>query len=325
MMERRRTGANRAPTTEIPAEHQVWQRTQADLQKFVTARNEDGTVEKVSKTNRYINKFPASDDVIKTQEILNQFKDLKAKLSGNLESTKAAAEKEVKILDDALEHLSILLALRRSSDTAGAAGDNNKRTKRIRLSSPAQHGHSPSPAPASSASGSSIPKITVRLPTRSVEREKAGGALREGRRVAFHPPKVDDQEVGWILGLVTKSFIQNGKQMYEIQDADTETPRPPYITDMNSIIPLPDPSAPMGSPAHPASYPEYPPGTDVMAIYVSTTSFYRAVVVAGPKDTWVSGRTVRKEPQYKLKFEEDGDKVHSVNVSDIVERPSKGD
>jgi hypothetical protein len=34
---------------------------------------------------------------------------------------------------------------------------------------------------------------------------------------------------------------------------------------------------------------------------------------------------VRKEPQYKLKFEEDGDRVHSVNVSDIVERPAKAE
>ncbi|KAG9092847.1 hypothetical protein FRC06_011771 [Ceratobasidium sp. 370] len=325
-MERRRTGASRAPTGD-PLEHSVlWQRTHADLQKFVAARAEDNTVEKVAKINRYISKFPTSDDAIKTPETLGHFKELKTKLSAGLESTKASAEKEVEILDQALEHLSILLALRRSSDNSGGASDNAKRAKRIRLSSPAQHAHSPSPAPASSASGSSLPRITVRLPTRSVEREKSGGVpLREGRRVAFHPPKVDDQDAGWILGLVTKAFTQGGKQMYEIQDADTETPRPPYVTDMNSIIPLPDNSAPIGSPAHPASYPEYPPGTEVMAIYVSTTSFYRAVVVAGPKDPWVGGRTVRKEPQYKLKFEEDGDKVHSVNVSDIVERPAKAE
>ncbi|KAG8735309.1 hypothetical protein FRC12_018146, partial [Ceratobasidium sp. 428] len=132
----------------------------------------------------------------------------------------------------------------------------------------------------------------------------------------------DDQDAGWILGLVTKSFVQGGKQMYEIQDADTETPRPPYVTDMSSIIPLPDNNAPVGSPAHPSSYPEYPPGAEVMAIYVSTTSFYRAVVVTGPGGPGLSGRqTVRKEPQYKLRFEEDGDRVHNVNVSDIVERP----
>ncbi|KAG9121571.1 hypothetical protein FRC07_002417, partial [Ceratobasidium sp. 392] len=297
-----------------------------DLQKFVAARTEDNTVEKVAKINRYISKFPTSDDVIKTPETLGQFKELKTKLSAGLDSTKATADKEVKILDEALEHLSILLALRRSSENSGGPGENAKRAKRIRLSSPAQHAHSPSPAPASSASTNSLPRITVRFNNRAAEREKSGGApLREGRRVAFHPPKGDDQDAGWILGLVTKSFMQGGKQMYEIQDADTETPRPPYVTDMSSIIPLPDNSAPMGSPAHPASYPEYPPGTEVMAIYVSTTSFYRAVVVAGPKDPWVGGRTVRKEPQYKLKFEEDGDRVHSVNVSDIVERPAKAE
>jgi hypothetical protein len=66
--------------------------------------------------------------------------------------------------------------------------------------------------------------------------------------------------------------------------------RRPYVTDMHSIIPLPDANAPVGTPAHPASYPEHPPGAEVMAIYVSTTSFYRAVVVAGPKEPWIGGR-----------------------------------
>jgi hypothetical protein len=62
------------------------------------------------------------------------------------------------------------------------------------------------------------------------------------------------------------------------------------MTDIRSLIALPDPDAPVGSAAHISSYPEFSKGTEVMAIYESTTSFYRAVVVAGPKDPWQGGR-----------------------------------
>ncbi|CUA67599.1 hypothetical protein RSOLAG22IIIB_07462 [Rhizoctonia solani] len=319
-MERRRTGTNRAPAGDSQLEqYQVWTRTQGHLQKFMAARAEDNTIEKVTKVNRYIGKFPANEDMIKSAEMLDQYKPLKAKLAESLESTRAAAEKETKTLDEALELLSVLIALRRPADS-GASGENSKRTKRIRLSSPAHNAHSPSPAPSSHPSTSSLPRITVRLPTRSTEREKNGIPLREGRRVAFRPPKSEQ----WILGLVKRQFMESGRQMYEIQDADTEEPGPPFTTDIRSLIPLPDPDAPAGSLAHISSYPDFTKGTEVMAIYESTTSFYRAVVIAGPKDPWQGGRTVKKEPQYKLQFEDDEGRVQSIPAFDVVEWPGSG-
>ncbi|KAF8600217.1 hypothetical protein BDV93DRAFT_525506, partial [Ceratobasidium sp. AG-I] len=321
MDSRRRTGANRAATGELPGEqYQLWTRTHSDLQKFTAARVDDNTVEKVAKINKYISKFPTNDDTIKTPEQLSQFKDLKTKLAAGLEATKVAADKEVEILEEAIEHLQILLALRRPPENGGGPGEHPKRVKRIRLSSPAQNAHSPSPAPASSASGASLPRLTVRLPTRSGEREKAGGPLREGRRVAFRPPK---SEV-WILGLIKRHFMEGGRHIrYEVQDADTEEPGPPFTTDIRSLIPLPDPSAQPGSLAHYSSYPEFAPGAEVMAIYESTTSFYRAVVVAAPKEPG-AGRNGKKEPQYRLQFDDDGGKHQSVNVSDVIEWPGNG-
>ncbi|CAE6411513.1 unnamed protein product [Rhizoctonia solani] len=319
-MERRRTGANRAPAGDSQLEqYQVWTRTQGHLQKFIAARAEDNTVEKVTKVNRYIGKFPANEDMIKSAEMLDQYKPLKAKLAESLEAARASAEKETKTLDETLELLSVLIALRRPADS-GAPGENTKRTKRIRLSSPAHNAHSPSPAPSSHPSTSSLPRITVRLPTRSTEREKNGIPLREGRRVAFRPPKSEQ----WILGLVKRHFMESGRQMYEIQDADTEEPGPPFTTDIRSLIPLPDPDAPVGSSAHISSYPEFTKGTEVMAIYESTTSFYRAVVMAGLKDPWQGGRTVKKEPQYKLQFEDDDGRVQSIAAFDVVEWPGSG-
>ena len=50
------------------------------------------------------------------------------------------------------------------------------------------------------------------------------------------------------------------------------------------MIPLPDPEATRGTPAHPDSYPEFPTGSTVMALYPDTSCFYRAEVVASPKD-----------------------------------------
>ncbi|KAJ1303187.1 hypothetical protein OPQ81_011386 [Rhizoctonia solani] len=281
----RRTGANRAPAGDSQLEqYQVWTRTQGHLQKFMAARAEDNTIEKVTKVNKYIGKFPTSEDMIKSAEMLDQYKPLRAKLAEGLESTRVAAEKETKTLDEALELLSVLIALRRPADS-GASGENSKRTK-------------------------------LRLTTRSSERIP----LREGRRVAFRPPKSEQ----WILGLVKRQFMDNGRQMYEIQDADTEEPGPPFMTDIRSLIPLPDPDAPVGSPAHISSYPEFAKGTEVMAIYESTTSFYRAQVVAGPKDPWQGGRTVKKEPQYKLQFEDDEGRVQSIPAFDVVEWPGSG-
>lgn len=108
------------------------------------------------------------------------------------------------------------LSLLRTAYSRVLTGEHPKRAKRIRLSSPATNAHSPSPAPASSASGASLPRITVRLPTRSAEREKAGVPLREGRRVAFHPPGPDV----WILGLIKRHFMEGGRQMYVLLALD---------------------------------------------------------------------------------------------------------
>jgi hypothetical protein len=62
----------------------------------MSARAEDNTIEKITKVNRYIGKFPANEDVIKTSDMLDQYKPLKAKLTEGLESTRTAAEKEIK-------------------------------------------------------------------------------------------------------------------------------------------------------------------------------------------------------------------------------------
>ena len=55
-----------------------------------------------------------------------------------------------------------------------------------------------------------------------------------------------------------------------------------YKTTLKSILPLPDPDAPAGSPAHLTVYPEFSVGSTVMALYPDTSCFYRAEVIATP-------------------------------------------
>jgi SAGA-associated factor 29 len=57
-----------------------------------------------------------------------------------------------------------------------------------------------------------------------------------------------------------------------------------------SIIPLPDKDATPGSPAHLSAYQEFPTGATVMALYPDTSCFYRAEVIASPKDIPTQGR-----------------------------------
>lgn len=63
-----------------------------------------------------------------------------------------------------------------------------------------------------------------------------------------------------------------------------------YNTTLRAIIPLPDPNAPPTSASHVNAYPEFPTGSTVMALYPDTSCFYRAEVIATPKDMQPSGR-----------------------------------
>ena len=75
-----------------------------------------------------------------------------------------------------------------------------------------------------------------------------------------------------------------------------------YTAPLRAIIPLPDPTALPGSPAHVSSYQEFPAGSTVMALYPDTSCFYRAEVIATPKDLQPPGRVglILKDPFHLL-------------------------
>lgn len=63
-----------------------------------------------------------------------------------------------------------------------------------------------------------------------------------------------------------------------------------YNTTLRAIIPLPDPSAQPDSAEHLNAYPLFTAGSTVMALYPDTSCFYRAEVIASPKDVQSGNR-----------------------------------
>jgi SAGA-associated factor 29 len=249
---------------------------------------------------------------------IEQFRRLKSKLTAASDEIRVASEQESKVISEALEHLSVLIALR----SAPEAPLQEKRVKRLRMPSPSSNPSSPSPS-------------FSNRPSTNVQTAKARFAsqlpLQPGRKVAFRPSTAKQHDKGahdadseqWILAVVQR-MLNNDKTRYEVQDMDDEDNKC-FNTTIKWIIPLPDPKAPEGSPSHLSAYEYYPPGTVTLAVYPDTTAFYRAVVVTGYKDNIQPGsRTVpsqSKVPKYLLRFEEDDNQTRAVDAYLVIAHP----
>jgi len=262
------------------------------------------------------------------------------KLSTSLNEVKARSEDELKAIKEALEPVSILIALKRSPDNAMPL-EKRKRSGVVTPTSAA--GRTPGTTPPPHSITLSIP------PIRSAAQQSAGFSrepkarrealadqlpLKPGRKVAFRPVlkkgaigvDVKKDDVGgeeWIMASV-KRCINQDKNRYEVQDVDlTEDgqPGPCYNTTLRNLIPLPDPNAEIGSPTHPLSYETFQVGATVMAQYPDTTTFYRAEVVLGPIPAPPSNGKNKTYPFYRLKFEDDDGQVLTVVTHLVVAWP----
>jgi len=151
--------------------------------------------------------------------------------------------------------------------------------------------------------------------------------------VAFHPPSsgkaadgTSPEDMAWIMAKIVKSH--QDKYRYDVEDIEPQEDGKPlrYSASLRStplsIIPLPDKDAPSGSPAHITAYQEFLTGATVMALYPDTSCFYRAEVIASPKDIPTQGRN-SGTTYYKLKFEDDDDQEHMVSAAEVVEWPGQ--
>ncbi|KAF7973739.1 hypothetical protein HWV62_14314 [Athelia sp. TMB] len=245
------------------------------------------------------------------------------------------------MIDDALEQLSVLIALRKAPESEHP----EKRNKRPRIASPSR-GSTPGSAPFLGATKITVvpPKREATVPHIPFSRDPKARRdalqdqlpLQEGRKVAFHPTASkssngnngDVDENTWILAVIVNSINQD-KNRYIVQDAEPQEngqPGQTWPTTLRAIIPLPDPSAPPTDPSHLNGYRQYAPGSTVMALYPDTSCFYRAEVISSPQDSQSSGRLAASSkliPTYKLKFEDDDDQEHAVAAQWVVEWPGQ--
>ncbi|EEB90918.1 hypothetical protein MPER_10813, partial [Moniliophthora perniciosa FA553] len=289
------------------------------------------TQDNIGRVNRLISAWPP-DDVVPA-EGFDSLKTTYKKLSLALNEIQDISRDEIQAIDGAMERLDVLIALRKATESSSL----DKRNKRPRASSPAS---TPTPTSQQSASNRGVsitlPARASPLPSFNKEPKARREALakqlplKEGRKVAFHPPPnknagATEPDDNWILAVVTKC-IHADKNRYEVHDPEPQENGEPglhYNTTLRNIIPLPDPNAPPGSASSLSAYREFPAGSTVMALYPDTSVFYRAEVVATPQDLQPSGRGNNSMymPTYKVKFDDDDNQEHLVSAQWVVEWP----
>lgn len=332
--------ANRrgAPLRPITSEElDCWTQTVQLLPKL--AQLHDQTSETIGRFDRGLLAWPTDDTL--PAEGYGYVKSNYKMLVSALKELQTIGQEDIKAIDETLERLDILIALRKASETVPP----EKRNKRPRGQSP-----SGTTTPMAGAANPSLSRgVSITVPPRSsvgppayipFSREPKARRealhkqlpLRPGRKVAFHPPsntsKAAESAGGgkdeeWILAVVTKSINQD-KNRYEVQDPEPQEDGSPgqcYNTTLRGIIPLPDMTAPPDSAAHLNAYPEFQAGQTVMALYPDTSCFYRAEVIESPTDMARNNPAAKEVPMYKLKFEDDDDQEHLVAAQWVVEWP----
>ncbi|CAL1713153.1 unnamed protein product [Somion occarium] len=329
-----RRGASKRPASSEEVDY--WSHAATSLSRLSALLSSPETNDAIGRVNRLLSAWPTDDTI--PAEGFDSLRSIYKKLTMGLNEIRTTAERDAKAADEAIEHLDILMALRRASEDQPPP---EKRQKRPRGSSPPTIITPPTPIVHPVSRGVSItlpPRTSVgpsqvpfsRDPKARREALARQLPLREKRKVAFHPPKAGDSSSSgkdaeeWILAVVNRCINQD-KNRYEVQDPEPQEDGSPgqcYNTTLRAIIPLPDPDAPPDSPAHLNAYPEFPAGSTVMALYPDTSCFYRAEVIASPRDLQASrSASVRQGPTYKLKFEDDDDQVHTVSAQWVVEWP----
>ncbi|THH27998.1 hypothetical protein EUX98_g6199 [Antrodiella citrinella] len=341
---RRRYDSLKYDIKKIEEEVEYWSHAAASLSTLSSLYATQESSDTIGRVNRLISAWPINDTL--PAEGFDSVKTNYNKLISGLKEIKTTAERDAKAMDDALERLGILIALRKAPE---AAIPQDKRQKRPRGHSPVGTATPPTPALNPMSRGMSItlpargsvgpqPIPFSREPKARREALAPQLPLRSGRKVAFHPPntsgKVDgatamngkDEE--WILAVVIQCINQD-KNRYEVQDPEPQedgSPGQTYNTTLRAVIPLPDPNAQPDSAEHLNAYPLFTAGSIVMALYPDTSCFYRAEVIASPKDVQPGNRNAPSSKQtavpiYKLKFEDDDDQEHVVSAQWVVEWP----
>ncbi|WVW84985.1 hypothetical protein I302_107021 [Kwoniella bestiolae CBS 10118] len=261
-------------------------------------------------TLRLLPSIPTNPSILKSPSLTDAERERNLKIM----------QSEKRHLDEALDKLNVLLALRRGPNSSSGSGTgsvppevviSNVKGEPVSVSTPGSTGTggikkkrklslsaSASPAPPD------LSKVGGGTP---MSREATGKQRREiysdqlplqpGRRVAFRLPKhkVSDSEGGEVIAVGSGAGAGGGgddwilatiKRCIQMDKMRYEVQDVDdgnaYNTTLRSIIPLPDPTSPSHLSSHPLNLEDFPRDSQVLALYPDTTSFYRATVISPP-------------------------------------------
>ncbi|CAG7853089.1 SubName: Full=Uncharacterized protein {ECO:0000313/EMBL:CCA70840.1} [Serendipita indica DSM 11827] len=318
------------------AQLQAWHLAYASLSELAKIPD---VSDALSRANKYLQQFQLEYHA--QDQTASELKPTRNKVKKEIGEIREHSRMEIERCDKALEQLQKIASSRTSVDTSSSQTDG--RPKRTRESSMAPQQTSTASNIASNASSAAQNSLTLvlrpPLPPFSQEvwmRIQKQLPLQPGRKVAFRVPSdktgkssvsptgnegVGYEEDAWILATVFKA------EKKDKQDVESETGEPPkYTTTIKSLIPLPIVDTSPSDPSHLGAYPEYQSGSIVLALFPDTTSFYKAEVVASPKDIQVAGNrtapaAAKATPSYKVRFEDDDDQVRLVSAEEVIDFP----
>ncbi|KAK7207260.1 SGF29 tudor-like domain-containing protein [Myxozyma melibiosi] len=255
--------ANQTSNVDSSGEPEVWSKICSEIKSLLEyASMNENAKSQIAKLSKAEEEFEDDDDDDGSGEAA-KVEDLRSQLA-NLDQLRElyqtqidCAQHEKKLLDQALEDVSILSALRQATEFNST--DNKRKKRKV----------------------DDIP-VTAESP-KNFKKARSGSAVPGdqyvvGAQVAFRLKKGRGVDVEWIQCEITKVIGEGSKIRFEVQDPEPDennNPGQSYKAGPKDIIVIPETSD---------GLPTYPPGTRVLARYPETTTFYKAEVMGTKRD-----------------------------------------
>ncbi|KAF9359318.1 SAGA HAT/Core module component [Mortierella sp. AD094] len=133
------------------------------------------------------------------------------------------------------------------------------------------------------------------------------GIIPVGHQVAARTPKDKNKVEEWILARVLAYHADKNRYHVEDDEADENGEKMKYQLSARSVIMIADDQE---------DIPEFPAGHTVLALYPSTTCFYKAIVVQPP-----SKNKDYPTPLYRIKFDDDEGNERTAPPRMVLDMP----
>ncbi|KAG0275691.1 SAGA HAT/Core module component [Linnemannia exigua] len=223
-----------------------------------------------------------SDDIILT---LDKVPEGRPNRSSLCQEAIEKAREERDIIQRALDGLNILFSVRDGDANADNTPEGKRKKRKIE------------------AEG----LISNSKKIRRYSAADSNGIIPVGHQVAARTPKDKNKVEEWILARVLSYSSEKNKYVVEDDEADDYGKKMTYTLSARSVIMIMDDQE---------AVPEFPAGHTVLALYPSTTCFYKAIVVRPPsKDTGHSS------PVYTIKFDDDEGNERTAPPRMVLDMP----